>query len=178
MLRQTLSRTAVACAVVLGTVGVAGAPAWAPKYIFGALAFGNCEVAGEPLFNGDFTIESFRARNDQLLATAMVSGACVDGLDVVGSVPPGVYTFPISVTTECVTTSAVIEIRPGATTVAGDVGGEKTEFTLDLARTVADVIWMEGDAESERAKICAVSRASGRTATQQARLLNALVLRI
>lgn len=178
MLRKTLSRAAVACAVVLGTVGGAATPASAPKYILGALAFGDCEVAGEPLFNGDFTVESFGAKDGQLLATAMVNGSCVEGLDVVGSVPPGVYTFPITVVTECVPSSAVIEIRPGATTVAGEVGGEKADFTLDLSRTVADVIWMEGDPESERAKICAVARASGRTAPQQARLLNALILRI
>lgn len=178
MLRKTLAHAAVACAVATGVVAGAAAPAWAPKYILGALAFGDCEVAGEPLFNGDFTIESFGAKDGQLLATAMVNGSCVDGLDVVGSVPPGVYTFPITVTTECVTESAVIEIRPGATTVAGAVGDEKVDFTLDLSRTVVDVIWMEGDPESERAKICAVARASGRTATQQARLLNALFLRI
>lgn len=178
MFRQALARSAVACAVVAGVVAGAAAPAWAPKYILGASAYGDCEVAGEPLFNGDFTVESFGAKDGQLLATALVSGVCVDGLDVVGSVPPGVYTFPITVTTECVPSSAVIEIRPGAATVAGDVGGEKTEFTLDLSRTVADVIWMEGDPESERAKICALARASRRTATQQARLLNALVLRI
>jgi hypothetical protein len=178
MLRKTLTRAAVACAVAGGVVAGAATPALAPKYILGASAYGTCGVAGEPLFNGDFTVESFTAKGGQLLAVAMVAGSCVDGLDVAGSVPPGVYAFPVAATTECVPGSAVVEIRPGAATVAGDLGGEKTEFTLDLSSTVVDRIWMEGDPASERARICAVGRASGRSAAQRARLLNALVLRI
>lgn len=178
MLRTALSRAAVACAVVLGTVGLCATPAAAPKYILGALAYGDCEVPGEPLFNGDFTIESFSAKDGELLVTAMVGGSCVAGLDVVGGVPPGVYTFPAALTAECVDTSAVIEVRPGATTVAGFVGDEKTDFTLDLSRTVVDRIWMDGDPESERARLCAVARAVDRPAKQVARLLNALTLRL
>ena len=182
VLRTVVSRAALALAVVGGTVVGAASPAWAPKYILGASAFGECGIPGPPGFTGDFTVESFYARGDQLYAFAAVSGVCIDGLDVVGRVPGGVYPFPVAATAECVDGSAVLEVRPGAAAVEGTLGEVKdlTTFTLDLSRgTVVDRIWMTGDPPAERARLCAVERALGtRSATQVARLLNQLTLRL
>ncbi len=179
--RRTFARLAVASAVVAGTVSVA-TPAWAPKYILGASAYGACGLA-EPgsRFSGDFTVLRFHAAQGRVWATAAVTGTCVDGLDVTATVPAAVYTVPVvEVTTECTAESAIVEIRPGATTVAGDVGGVKSAFQLDLyPSTVIDRIWMPGDPPRDRARLCAVHRTARRgSPAQVARALNELLLRV
>lgn len=183
-MRRALTRVAASAAVVLGTVAGVAAPAWAPKYIFTSSAYGDCLLRDRVSFVGDFTVESFSARDGELYVNASVMGSCVSGFDVVATVNPGVYAFPAALVTECVDTSAVLEVRPRAAAVAGVLGdpktGEPAEFVLDLGSTVADRIWMEGDAEQERARLCAIDRAfrRGATATQLARLLNELTLRL
>ena len=181
MARQTLLRLAVASTVVAGTVGAA-TPAWAPKYILGSLAYGDC-VLPEPgsRFGGDFTVLSFSAGRGELWVTAAVSGACVDGLDVTATVPAGVYTFPVeSIATDCDAEFAGVDIRPGAATVAGEVGGDRTTFTLDLyPSTIVERTWMTGEPKAARGRLCAVHRmAQRRSPAQLAKALNALVLRV
>ena len=184
-MRHALTRVAVSAAVVLGTVAGVAAPAWAPKYILGSFAFGDCLLDETVSFSGDFTVLSFGARDNEVYASASVTGSCVKGLDVVATVPPGVYEFPVGLSTECVHTSAVLEIRPRAALVGGILGadpksGEPRKFVLDLRSTVVDRIWMESDPEQERARLCAIDRAvrRGASATQLARLLNELTLRL
>lgn len=186
MARTALVRLAVGAAVVAGTLGGVAAPAWAPKYILGSFAFGECELAEPASFDGDFTVLSFHASGGQLYATASLTGTCVDGVEVVATVPPGVYEFPVALTTVCEPADAVLEIRPGAALVGGILGpdpktGEPEKVVVDLSRgTVVDRIWMTGDPRSEGARLCAVDRAvdRGASASQVATLLNQLVLRV
>jgi hypothetical protein len=184
MVRRSVSRVLLCAAVAAGTVGGVASPAWAPKYIFGSLAFGGCGLPDDTAtFSGDFTVLGFSSDKGQLLVTASVTGSCLQGLTVMATAPTGVYTFPVvSLVTECVAESAVVEIRPGAATVGGVLGdkSDNVKFVLDLyPSTVIDRIWMEGDPESERGRLCALDRMLDRhPAADLATELNQLVLRV
>jgi hypothetical protein len=185
MARTALARVATSAAVVLGVVVGVAAPAWAPKYILGSFAFGECVLEERVGFSGDFTIESFFASGNEVWANATVTGSCVQGFDVLATVPPGVYAFPVAVSGECVDSSAVLEVRPRAALVGAVLGpdpkeGERAKITLDLASTVVDRIWMDGDPPRERARLCVVLHAieRGASATRAAKLLNELALRV
>lgn len=160
MLRMVVSKAAVASVVVVGVVSGVATPAYAPKYIFGSFAYGDCDLASVEgaRFEGEFTILGFSADKGQLLVTAMVSGVCKSGAFTIAATPiPDVYTFPVdSLHAHCEPDSALLQVRPGATTV---VTREGEKFTLDLSvSTVAERWWDAGEPAYVRAHLCAIDR--------------------
>jgi hypothetical protein len=187
VLRRVGSRVVVGAAVAAGVVGGVASPAGAPKYIFGASAYGRCDLgrADDALFQGDFVILSFFASGGVVYANASLGGSCLEGADVVVTSPAKVYAFPVAVVAECVPGSAVLEIRPGAAQVSGVLGtdtkdGTPVTYSLDLSTgTVVDRIALAGDPARERAKICAIARiAPNASAKTLARALDELSLRL
>jgi len=176
---RVLSRLGVSLAVVGATVGGLASPAFAPKYIFGALAYGGCELdaAEDARFEGEFTILGFSAAKGQLYVQAALSGDCKDGaFSIAATAEPGVYQFPVlSLNGHCEADSAVLEIRPGAAQVLSAKGDK---FVLDLGgSTVAERWWDPADPAPVRAHVCAIVRLLDRQPyTRLAPVLNQLVL--
>ena len=182
-MRRLLLRGAAALAAAVAVAGGTAAPAYAPKYILGSLAFGECAVGGT--FEGDFTTVSFSSSGGALYATGAVSGRCLDGLDVVATVPPGVFTFPVTeIWADCAPDSTGLRFRPGTALVGGYLGadektGEAVKFDLALARsTLVELDWTLGDPVSLRGHVCAVAAMlRRRPPADLARVLNTLLLR-
>jgi hypothetical protein len=180
-----LTRTSTVAATAAAVLAVA-APAWAPKYILGASAHGDCVVdGGTTAFQGDFRITSFGVAGDTLVANAIVVGTCTDtAAEVAYTVPGAGYTFPVlSVTGACNESEAVVQVRPGSALVGAFAGtdektGEKVKLTLDLARgTLAERSWTTGDPAAVRGKLCAVARLVEHAPVPRlANALNTLVL--
>lgn len=185
MLRTTLARLAVACAVVVGTVAGVASPAWAPKYILGSFAFGDCLVDGdsaETSLSGDFEVTSFSSAGGTLYVNGTLTGACLDGLDQRATITPDVYSFPVvDLTVECNDEFAGLDLRPGAARVGGE-GLDKVpvKMTVDLyPSTIVERTWMPGEPMSVRGRLCALSRMSlRRDAASLATVLDQLVLRV
>lgn len=185
MLRRTLARLAVACSVVAGTVAGVASPAWAPKYILGSFAFGDCLVDGdasETSLSGDFAVESFTNVDGTLYVNGLLTGSCFDGLDQRATIAPGVYSFPVvEMRIECNDEFAGIDVRPGAARVGGeDAAKDPVKITVDLyPSTIVERTWMPGEARSVRGRLCALSRMSPhRDAAALAVVLDQLVLRV
>jgi hypothetical protein len=181
--RGGLARVAVVAAASATAVAVAAGPAWAPKYILGASAFGTCSVS-DARFQGDFTVHSFFASpTGDLMAVALVGGSCNAGGEVVAVVTHGLYEYPVAMTASCDATSAAVEFRPGAATVGATLGddpktGEPVKLTLDLApTTVVDRTWSADESKSVRGKLCAIAHMAGhRSAGDLAAALNSLTM--
>ncbi|HEU0132751.1 MAG TPA: hypothetical protein VFQ85_17350 [Mycobacteriales bacterium] len=172
----------------LGVVAVAGTPAWAPKYILGANAYGTCVFpdGSTARFEGAFTVLGFSAPGGVLSVTGAVAGSCLGDGDAVATVPGGSWTFPVtSLLTDCTTAeTAVVQFRPGAATVDAVTGptpkdGEQVKTTLDLASgTTLERDWFASDPVSLRARLCAADRAARHARPAGlAQALNALVVR-
>jgi hypothetical protein len=171
--------------LVAGAVLSLAAPAWAPKYILGASAFGECGGGGvvDSRFQGSFTVRSFAVSGGALVADAFVVGSCAAGLDTTAVVPRAAYTFPVTVTTFCDGDDVGYEVRPGAATVGAVLGASEKDGTavklgLDLApSTVVDRRWSSDESRSVRARLCALDTiAAHRPASALAQALNALAL--
>ena len=186
MAGRVIARLAVAGSIVAGVVGGVASPAWAPKYILGSFAFGQCEIddVGETSFAGDFTVTSFEDVGGTLYVVGSLSGTCIDGLDHVAAVAPGVYRFPVvDFTVECNDEFAGIDLRPGAERVGGTLTDDKdtaVRITLDLyPSTIVERTWMPGEERSVRGRLCALFRMSQhRTPAELAGQLNQLVMRV
>ncbi len=159
-----VASVAVASAVPVVTLAL---PAWAPRYILGASAFGDCRVDGlaDSRFQGAFTVLSFSVADGQLQVTGNVGGTCADGAGIVVTVPAEPFTFPVlSTTASCDPNGATVQFVPGATTVGGVLGddtkdGEAVKFTLDLSRaTILERTWSPGDPRAVHARLCALDR--------------------
>jgi hypothetical protein len=178
-----LSRLAAVVAAAAATA-VAAPPAWAPKYILGSNAYGDCVLeASTAQFQGEATILGFSSSGGELLATLLVRGVCVDGTTVVATVPEASYVFPVAVSASCALDGAAVEVRPGEAAVRGLVGPDVRDavsatFIVDLSRgTVVDQIWLPNDPVALRARLCAVARLTAhRPAASLATVLNALLL--
>ena len=178
MLRRVASRVVVSATGAATAVALLAAPAWAPKYILGASAFGTCELDPDARFQGSATVQQFYADRGQLWAVLRVVGSCGDNLV---EVPSDLFAFPIDATASCGQTSATVQFRPGAGTVGGipvDKSGA-VKFTLDLApSTVIELTWAASDPKELRGRICAIAANLGhRSAADTADVLNQLVLR-
>lgn len=182
---RSLSRAAAVAGTAALSLVLAASPAWAPKYILGAFAFGTCHLpGGDARFEGAFTATGFSADGGTLYVTGEVVGTCYDtGGDVAATVSSFVQSFPVtSVTTACTRTDAVVEVRPGAALVGAVLGedtkdGEAVKMTLDLGGTVLDRVWSPDEPASVKARLCAVDRiAAHRPDADLARALDALVL--
>ncbi len=177
-------RTGCVAAGTALSVGLLAAPAWAPKYIFGASAFGTCTIDGQAdsHFQGSLTVLTFAAVDGQLGVTGTVVGTCADAsANPVATVDQGPYDFSVeSLTTECTRDNAGIEIRPGSGTVGGFVGDSKdaVKFTLDLTpSTVIDLTWRPGDPGALRGGLCALHNVvPHRDAAGVATALNTLLI--
>jgi hypothetical protein len=184
MSRTVLPRLAFVVLASAVPVAVSASPAWAPKYILGATAFGTCDLRDGASFQGSFTVSGFSSSGGQLYATGAVAGSCDSGGDVVATVPSTVTTFAVaSVTATCSAVGANVEIRPGAGTVKGLLGdtpkdAEPVVFGLDLApSTVVERSWVPGDPRATYGRLCAVTaNVAHRDAASLATVLNALVL--
>lgn len=184
---RTAARPATVALAAALAVGTLAAPAWAPKYILGAFAFGTCDVPGQDAsrFEGSLTALSFSSSDGTLYVTGPVVGTCYGTAgNTVATVPSFVATFAVvSLTTACTPTDAVVEVRPGAALVGGFLGddaktGEPVKLTLDLTNgTVLDKTWAPSDPMPVKARLCAVDAvAAHRPDASLASLLNRLVL--
>jgi hypothetical protein len=180
-------RRAAAVVVTAGLAAVSpGAPAWGPKYILGASAFGTCALPDGPAaFQGDFRITSFGVTSGGLVANAFVVGSCAGpGVETAATVRGPAVVYPIvSVVATCDPAHAVAQFRPGTATVGGFLGadektGEAVRFPLNLApSTVVERMWSPGDPASLRAQVCAVARLLPHAPPQAlANVLNSLVI--
>lgn len=158
---------AVAAASTLGAVALA-TPAWGPKYILGASAYGDCTGHGSDVvrFEGTLTVRSFSRSGSTLLVTGLLTGTCVtDDNVVVATVQETVATFPVwSVETFCTFPDVGVFVRPGVMTSGYDVKtGEALPFGVDLSRgTVVERTWTDGDPPSLRGQLCALDRIAHR----------------
>ena len=179
-MRTLLTRAATVAAATATALSVT-APAWAPKYILGATALGDCVLDGATTsFLGDFTITSFGVLDSALVVNGTVAGSCGAGQYTVPAAP---YVFPVeSVSGSCNESEATVAVRPGAALVGAFTGtdektGERVKLTLDLDRTVAERSWVTGDPAALRGKLCAAGRlAEHAPAERLATALNTLVL--
>jgi hypothetical protein len=178
-----LRRIATIVAAAGLTLGLAAPPAFAPKYILGASAFGDCATTPPSRFQGSFTVTSFGSARGRLLANATLVGTCAAGLTTVATVPVAPYVFPVvSVAGSCDATHAVVQVRPGAAVVGGFLGedaktGAAVRFPVTLSSTVAERSWTVDEPRSVRARICAMAIAARYLPLPHlAPLLNALVL--
>lgn len=181
-MHRLLARSAAVVASTALAVCAAGSPAWAPKYIFGSLAYGDCLRGGsEPeRFEGTLTVTSFSRSASSLLATGLLSGACLTDAGAVTAVlPEHVATFVVgSVEAFCTDPDVGVMVRPGVQVSGRDAKtGAPAPFLVDLSRgTVVERSWTPGDPMSERGKICALDRiADRRPLPALAPVLNGLV---
>ena len=156
--------TAAATAAVLPS-----SPAWAPKYILGAAAYGDClRHSGEvERFEGQFEPTSFDRSGSTLLMTGVLSGVCLtdDTAEIVARLPETVATFPVvSVDAFCVFPDIGVHVRPGSQLSGYDAKtGEPAEFLVDLTRgTTVESSWTDGDPMALRGRLCALDRLADR----------------
>jgi hypothetical protein len=179
--RTNLLTRAATVAATAGALVSLAAPAWAPKYILGASAHGDCVLDGATTtFLGDFTVTSFGAVDGALMANGTLAGTCGAGAY---TVPFATYAFPVeSVTGVCNDADAVVQVRPGSALVGAFTGtdektGERVKLTVDLNSTVAERSWVTGDPAAVRGRLCAVARLTAHAPVARlATALNALVL--
>lgn len=166
-MRRLLARSAVLVSAAVLPVALA-APAWAPKYILGSSAYGDClRHAGEvERFEGTLVPTSFSRSGSTLLVSGVLSGFCsTDDAVMVASLPETAATFPVvSVDAFCDGPDVGVMIRPGVQLSGTDLKtGEPAEFLVDLTRgTVIETSWTLGDPKALRGKLCALDRIADR----------------
>lgn len=162
----------LALATALAAVAVPllpAAPAWAPKYILGSAAYGDClrrEGAEVERFEGNLEVLSFSRSGSSLLVTGLLTGFCsTDAGTVTATLPETVATFAVaSVDAFCVYPDIGVHVRP-ATQVSGTDAktGEPAPFLVDLSRgTVIERSWTDGDPKALRGILCALDRIADR----------------
>ena len=184
MMRKSLTRASVLVTAAWLPVAGLAAPAWGPKYIFNASAYGGCGTDPASHFEGEASVVDFSASGGVLYADATVQGTCVDGTRVTATVPLGTYSFRVNaVETDCTDTDVLVYIRPGTSTVQAYLGdikdGTPVPMALDLGPgTTIERTWTDGDPRGERGRLCAAHRivSGGPSAAVLARVLDALVL--
>lgn len=144
-------------------------PAWAPKYILGAAAYGDCLRRSTDVerFEGLFEPTSFDRSGSSLLVTGVLSGVCLTDAtaEIVATLPPTVATFPVvSVDAFCDYPDVGVHVRPGSQMSGHDVKtGDPAEFLVDLTRgTTIEQSWTDGDPVALRGKLCALDRIADR----------------
>lgn len=144
------------------------APAWAPKYILGSAAYGDClrPAATEvERFEGLYEPTSFSRSGSSLLVTGLLNGVCTTDAGVVTAVlPETVATFPVtSVDAFCAYPDIGVHVRPGVQVSGADPKtGQAAPFLVDLSRgTVIERSWTDGDPAALRGRLCALDRLAG-----------------
>jgi len=181
-MHRLYTRAATVAATAALAVAAAASPAWAPKYIFGSFAYGDClrGAATPERFEGTLTVTSFARSGSSLLVTGLLSGTCfTDAGSVTALLPETVGTFVVgSVEAFCTDPDVGVMIRPGVQVSGYDLKtGHPAPFLVDLSRgTVVERSWTLGDPLSVRGKICALDRiADRRPLPALAPVLNVLV---
>ncbi|HEX8001725.1 MAG TPA: hypothetical protein VF519_03415 [Mycobacteriales bacterium] len=181
-MRRLLTRVPSVLAAAAVAVPLVAGPAWGPKYILGASAYGDCLRDPDRVerFEGTLSVRSFSRAGATLLVTGLLSGTCAtDAGEVTAVLPEVVATFPVlSVDAFCTPPDVGVMIRPGAQVSAYDSKtGAATPFAVDLTRgTVIERSWTTGDPAGLRGKLCALDRiADRRPLASLAPVLNAFV---
>lgn len=158
---------AVLLASVAGACALAS-PAWAPKYILGSAAYGDCVDRASEVsrFEGTYEVRSFARSGSTLTVTGLLEGRCAtDDGAIVGTVDEAVATFVVNaVETFCADPDVGVFVRPGVMLAGHDVKtGDALPFGVDLSRgTVLERTWTDGDPASLRGQLCALDRIAHR----------------